>query len=245
MPVWAVIGNVFMLQGFAEEKYAFNWYLTALVVFYFLTPFLAELVKSISKASQFILLIFTLLIISYVFLRSGSEIKMMIRLPIYVEGMYFAKLEKYDHKKVTKHMIVTLVLILGTGLAALLFSALFFKEYLVSYGLLWYPFVLITPGLCVLMSYIAKGLERGKILHCIVIALSTVGVLSFEIYLVHIFFLDIYSTVFVERNLIMDSNGAICIVLAAAGMGSILLHYIAKGMSQKICRNIAVTKGQK
>ena len=87
---------------------------------------------------------------------------------------------------IDKRGIITLTIAFIFGLGSLLFAFLFANQYLWSCGLYWYPFILITPPLCLAISYISMILEKAKATSRIVGFLSLCGNYSFELYLLHI-----------------------------------------------------------
>lgn len=92
--------------------------MSGLVIVYLLTPFFAETIKRINRSFQFVLFLSLLLLLSFVFWESDFGLIIMARLPIYAIGMYYAKLEKYEHKNATiKHFVMaSIAVLIGTGM---------------------------------------------------------------------------------------------------------------------------------
>ncbi len=107
------------------------------------------------------------------------------RIPLFYIGMLFADMCA-KNKRITREHIICMVCAFALGVWLLLFSISKAKQYLWLYGLYWYPFILITPPLCLAISGICIILEKTKITKPIVSFLGLCGDYSFEIYLVHV-----------------------------------------------------------
>lgn len=195
MSIFAVIGNLFGIQGFSSVGGEFNWYLTGIIICYLLTPYLASYIEK-NKIGKDVILIIFLLLISTVFWNDKRMIISITRLPIYTLGMILAK---YDKKKLTKKFITCEAIGLIFGSIILCLAFIYAGEYLGNYGFYWYPFILITPFICHMISLISALLAKNKVGKKFISLLSTVGNYSFEIYLVHIFLFD-YLEVWLSHN---------------------------------------------
>lgn len=154
LSIKAAIGNFLAVQGFTGLGYEFNWYITALIVVYILTPFFSGLIEKFNSR-QIFFLIAVLIAISIPFWNSHNGIIIVTRLPIFVIGMYFAKLSKDDSKRMTWKFAALLAGAMIVGMALLMLFFVKYSNLLWEYGLYWYPFILITPGLCLLTSAFA------------------------------------------------------------------------------------------
>ena len=101
------------------------------------------------------------------------------RLPVMILGMIFARDVSEKRRLHWFPAFLALTALAGT---ALLFVCLeCFEDKLISYGLYWHPFVLITPGLCVGLGWIA-----AKMPATISAGLKLLGKASFEIFLFNV-----------------------------------------------------------
>ena len=183
------IGNLLALQSLTGNEHAFNWYISAIFLFYLLAPYLKAIAEQKNTVHKIVFLIF-LLICSIPFWNASTYIIIITRLPIFYLGMLFADIcEKGT--LIDKRGIITLTIAFIFGLGSLLFAFLFANQYLWSCGLFWYPFILITPPLCLAISYISMILEKAKATSRIVGFLSLCGNYSFELYLLHILMFSI------------------------------------------------------
>ena len=227
------IGNIFAVQGFTGLGNEFNWYITGLLVVYILAPYFSGLIDRINKPHIFSLLIVALLIISIPFWGTYSAIMVVTRLPIFVMGMYFAKLSKNSEKKLTGKLAVVLVGVMLVGFMILmLFYIIYHLDYLRMHGLHWYPFILITPGLCILISGLAEIAQKNSLTKGLFKILGKVGEYSFEIYLIHIFCFDVYHNYLIPAGILPRSNWSVLFVLILVIPLCLLLRVCSKGCCQ-------------
>lgn len=178
------IGNLFGVQNFSKAGTSFNWYIAALIVCYLLTPFLASYINK-NDLKKGVLLVVILILLSSAFWTDRKFVIIATRIPIYTIGMIFSKYEDYIFK--------TLDIVIGSilffiGIVTLGIFSKYYPDYSWNYGLSWYPFILIAPFMCFLISYIVSVTERIKVFKTLWDkGIRTVGKHSFECYLVHIF----------------------------------------------------------
>ena len=227
IPLQAAIGNVFAVQGFTNLGNDFNWYITGLILCYILTPFFFEIIEKTKKWAQLLGIIALLLMITITFWNTTNEIIIVTRLPIFAIGMYFAKMSEGEHPVLTLKSTCYLFLTSVVGFVILGIFILFLESYLWSYGLYWYPFILITPGLCIFISIISETMMKYKITRGFILLLKSIGEYSFELYLVHIFCLNIYEEVIIPTNIIPDTNLSCLLVIIAIIPLILLLRGIA------------------
>lgn len=211
----AVIGNIFAVQGFTNLGENFNWYIAGLILCYILTPFFFGIIEKMKNGGALLGLIAFLLMITIPFENATNGIIIVTRLPIFAIGMYFAKMSESECPVLTCKSISFLFLASVVGFAVLGMFRLFFGKFLWSYGLYWYPFILITPGLCVFISIICETMIKYKITRGFIWPLKSIGEYSFELYLVHIFCLDIYKEVIIPQNIIPETNLSCLLVIIA------------------------------
>ena len=108
--------------------------------------------------------------------------------------MIFADMCK-KNMQISSRYVVCLVAAFILGVVFLGAVYFLFPQYLWSHGLHWYPFIVITPPLCIGLSYILMRVERIKVIKPVVSFFLLCGDYSFEIYLVHILLISCISTV--------------------------------------------------
>ena len=225
------IGNIFALQHFTGKENSFNWYISAIFLFYLLAPYFKAIAEQKSIVPKIVFLTF-LLVCTIPFWNTDTYAIIFIRFPIFYLGMLFADLCKKD-RIIDKKAIVILAVSFVAGLGSLLFAFVFAEQYLWSYGLYWYPFILITPPLCLAISYACMLLEKCKATSIFIRFLSLCGDYSFELYLVHILMFAIIPNVMAFFNnpdiwYVVWGIGFVCIPI-----GCYFIRYLS-GLLQRL-----------
>ena len=172
-PWRAFFGNALLVQDYIDWNYSFNWYISALPALYISAPYFFEL----SARSRLATVTAALLILTVPFL-DHDYLVLMTRLPIFFLGFYVAARRDV---LIDRRLIIGSTAVMALGFAILIACAQTFPPLTMArFGLWWYPFLLITPGLCLTLSLAMRRLPPLEKF------LSTLGGLSFEIYLVHI-----------------------------------------------------------
>ena len=183
-PLPAVLGNFLGLQNLTGLGNSFNWYISALLLYYLVSPLLKDLTDRLSYPKQLLVIAF-LLLLSVPFWTADTYIITLTRLPIYYCGMVFARMCREERSLTPKGLTIALVLS-ALGFVLMRFCTGHFESILWSYGLHWYPFLLITPGLCIALSLAGLLLEKVKFSKILTAPLETMGKYSFELYLIHV-----------------------------------------------------------
>ena len=152
-------------------------------------PYLKRLTDSCKNIRQDLLAWFCLAVMTVAFWNSGNSIVLLSRLPVLYSGLVFGKLAKQGYVLRGKDCLVMGIAAL-TGICTLLLCQLRFPALLWNCGFYWYPFALIVPGSCMFFSWLAGKMEGNKALRWLKKALDVVGIYSFELYLVHVFFYE-------------------------------------------------------
>ncbi len=216
-----VIGNLFGLGFFAGLKNQFNWYIGAMWVCYLLAPIFKSIVSK-AKLTNIIFVLLCLVVISTVYFHQ-FELIFWSRLPVFLMGIAIAEISNRK-SSITLFNTIILTLCLFLGFALLFLFYLKFNSLLWTYGLWWYPFILITPGLTLLISIFSNRLSKTKC-RFIVAIVDKLGRNTFPIYLSHIFIIDISSDLRDNLIFINDSMYNLLIILATI-LFALLLHYI-------------------
>ena len=228
----AVLGNVLGIQSFTGQGNEFNWYISALILMYILAPIFKEIVDRITKNYQIFLMLLLLIAVSIVYWDADKFIIIMTRIPIFYMGMVYARLccEGKDLKKIS---IIMLICAMFIGVGMYFFFRLFFEDYLWKLGLYWYPFILITPGLCVILSLFIHAFESRHWCEWIQKVLSVIGEYSFEIYLVHLLIFEITTYLIEEMQIILNTNITWTISLLIVGICCVVLKKMVKRIQGK------------
>lgn len=194
-----VIGNIFGIQYLTALDLEFNWYVSAIIVFYFLAPYLKAFLDSASRMGK-VLMLAVLLVLVIPFWMSGVYIIIVTRLPVFYLGMMFASGAEEDRIVRPWQMAVGAVL-MGLGMWFLKYAFKQIPDTLWRYGVAWVPFAAIAPPLCVFLSGGAELLERVPGGKTVVSILSWVGGYSFEIYLIHISMMEILPELLADHGI--------------------------------------------
>ncbi len=214
-------GNILGIQSFSSSGISVNWYLSLILTCYILTPYLASFIKT-NNLKKDLLLVLVLIIASTAFLNDDKFIIVLTRLPIYVIGMIFAK---YKDAHV-KNTLLPLSVLFIIGFISLKFFSDNCQSLLWNYGLAWYPFILITPFLCYLISLFSMFCEHFK-LSFITYMPKMIGKITFEIFLIHFFIFDIVK----EYNISLSKTNAGWLVLILL---SIALSFVYNRIIEKL-----------
>ena len=225
--VKGIIGNVFCLQSLTDSSMAFNWYITGIWILYLFAPFFKGLIDSFTTKSSYVLTICVLLIISSACWFNNDFIVIATRFPIFLIGMYLAKWSLNKEVYLSGFAQILLCCISVVGFGILYICKTRFEDLCWNYGLHWYPFLLITPGLCIVLYYLFS-LISAKPIHTI---FSCLGKNSFEIYLIHLFFIKVYQDLVSANTVEVTVVNNIIVVLLIV-VGCILLKQIVKAIGK-------------
>ncbi len=195
LPNTAILGNFLFVQSFTGVGGDFNWYIGAMWLLYFLAPYFYSVIKKYDSGKQYIGMIFVLVLFTIPF--CGSELMiMMTRVPIFFMGMCLARLVK-ENISIGKKEIIALTILMILGFVSLWYFTTYCFNILWTHGLYWYPFILIIPGMCMLISIAMEKIVTFKIGPYVEKVLAILGSYSFEIFLVHALMFDIYRAFFI------------------------------------------------
>ena len=126
--------------------------------------------------------------------------------------MCLAKLAKDGFVITLKTFLLSQVaLVMGVGCLLYFYSN--YAALLWSHGLYWYPFILITPGLCCLFSLFMEVMSKNVVGKWLEKILNVLGKYSFEIFLVHALIFDLFAAFFLSVDLKYATNGYWWIVI--------------------------------
>lgn len=237
-PLTATWGNILGIQTLTGNENSFNWYLSAILLFYLLSPLLKDVTNSAKSLKQNIFIILFLISVSIPFWTNGTYTVLVTRLPIFYIGMLFGKYCSVRSEFPKKHILALLVLSV-IGCVFLFCGYLFFLDYLWDYGLHWYPFILITPGLCIAISFILNALKEKRIGRFFDRVLSAVGKHSFEIFLMHLLVFEITQYLVSTKMLIPHNDLVWFAAILVSIAGSLLLKLVTRAITKRlpVCRN--------
>ena len=217
------LGNIFMTGWALNLDYQFNWYVQALLWFYLFAPIIYLIVKRAShKPWSYLLIIAASAAFSLTFVHQETLIAFS-RIPVFFMGMIFADLESSGQKNETFDYRLQFLLqpLMILGFVLVIVFRYHYRDYLKPYGLFWYPFILITPGFCFLLSGIFHFMSKWAVFKPVLFCIRTAGICSFEIYLFHLAFFKL-----IPKRVSISGNGSWLLLLLASILAGIFYHYL-------------------
>nr|CAI9744724.1 hypothetical protein [uncultured bacterium] len=249
-----IVGNIFCVQNFTGNGNDFNWYISAIWLFYLLTPLFVLLVdragntsssagdkgtgstgggdksaenagggdngtgsagdgngdksagsrgvgapsaadgnaaarSSRSVRKRQVLLLLSCLLFTVSFWNSSTYIVTITRIPIFILGMMVMKRHKEAGDSgivITKRQMAVMLVLMAAGCAVLSYGYHHYLDYMWYKGFYWYPYLLIAPALCLLISLCAEALEKTAVGRWLLDRLESLGGVTFEIFMTHI-----------------------------------------------------------
>lgn len=173
-----------MTGWFAQIPGQFNWYVDALVLMYMLAPFLHGIIKKSKNIYLSAVLLLSLAFLVSVSFWHTDYLILATRIPIFILGFILA--DDRIGKMIDSRLFVLLMNIVSfVGILSIiiLFNTDIDRWH---YGIWWYPFFLIIPGVCIDVSLLLN-LIRNKVS---LKYLDKYGKATFSIYLWHIFIFE-------------------------------------------------------
>ena len=219
-----IMGNFLGVQYFTGIGNPFNWYIYGVLLLYIFAPYLKGLVDRIATKREHLQVLIVLIAYSVVFWRSNHMIIIITRFVVFYLGMVLGKACKKELTLPRKTIFGLLLLAVFGGVILKLFY-IKCSDFLWDYGLHWYPFVLIVPGLCIFISYLMCTFENNKAKSAIEKLLSLIGKNSLEVYLVHLLAFEVIG-VLMKEGTIGASNFLWVIAVLLTIVGCIMLKGI-------------------
>lgn len=217
------LGNIFMTGWALDLKYQFNWYVQALLWFYLFAPVIYLIVKRAShKPWSYLMIAAVTVAFSLTFVHQET-LMAFSRVPIFFIGMIFADWEASGQNKemFERRLPILLQPLMILGFILIIVSMYRYRGYLMTYGFYWYPFILITPGFCYLLSWIFDFMSKWTVFKPVLFFIKTAGICSFEIYMFHLAFFKL-----VPKRISISGNRRWLLLLLASIFAGILYHYL-------------------
>lgn len=191
--------------------YKFDWYIPGLLTLYIITPFYFRLFKRNPIIATFLIVVAALLL-SYLitYTRISYLLIFSIRIPIYfigfLIGYYSLKNTKINTQAILLQIFLGIIGIYGLYMISDIIHNT--PSIAWKYGLFWYPFILITFPLLLLLSSVLSLSSKNKYP-----ILFFLGTYSLVIYLLHEHTLGILSGMFHTTQPIVLKGGSIILAL--------------------------------
>lgn len=184
-----VFGNLTMSGWWNGDENQFNWYIDLLFFLILIAPFLYSILTRSKKTIGALALIFLFVIMLGMAFFHGLLTQAMSRLPIFVLGMALPVLSAKDTDNKITHLLLSKwvwIVISIFGIALLYLCRVQTLLDCWHYGLFWYPFLFIVPGVSIIICYIGELLSKSKFGNTLIKGISELGKASFEIFLFHL-----------------------------------------------------------
>ncbi len=195
-----IIGNLTMMGWWSNSRCQFNWYTNAIWLFYLLAPLFVGIICRAENGLKRVAVTLALMLAGFMISMTFWHTLLLTafsRLLIFALGVYFGAEMLVDIKKGyeqpkeqkyiwQKYPVLFWNASMMAGVVLLAFCLKNMSGYMWNYGLWWYPFVLITPGLCMDLGVFARLLGKCSAGNTVRKVIETAGDASFEIFLWHI-----------------------------------------------------------
>lgn len=222
-----LIGNILGLQTFTGNGNEVSWYISAMVLFYAICPLFYFLVKKAGDDYRGICLCFIgTIVFTFAFWASLHMNIMTTRIPLLYLGMLLGR-ECKRGRALNRRLITALTCCMAVGIITLVVFVKYFEDLLRPWGLWWYPFILIVPGMVVLFSILLNSMQKLKATAWISTLFSKIGEMSFELFLGHILCFGILGKM-IEGNKAKDTAWLWMTALFISIVLAVLLKTITK-----------------
>ncbi len=215
------VANVFMVESFFDIDSAFNWYIPFLMVFYLVAPAIKRIMEIIPAVLCLIIVCVVVFVLGFFVVESPDIMIGFTRFPVFVMGMYMGcRMYSDPGGRFSVPELVVWILLAPVGLYLTYY---FGRDFLWGWhnGLIWYPLVLSTPGLCMAISLLSKVLPDAWSKPFMFIGRHTLS-----IYFVHIFIFEIYTKYLVGFSYVTPVWWHYIILLALVPLGCAALEML-------------------
>lgn len=183
--LYGFIGNITFTGWWLGSEEYINWYFAAVWIYY---VFAVILYRPIMEKRHPWLLLLGVTVLSFVFIRlsvSTFQPTGFARIPIFVIGMLVGRMElSGDYSE--KRLRCILYPLIPVGIFISLIVR--YRFYLVArkWGLWWYPYALVAPGMTLLLSEIVAFLRKWKPMNYFFKPFEVIGNASLEALMFHV-----------------------------------------------------------
>ncbi len=185
-----------------------------------------------------------LLSIVFTMLWIGSKSMLILasRLPLFIIGVINGKVENNQLPDKTNGYYLAKYLFCVMGIVLLYIVDRYWEDIFWNYGVGWYIFILIVPGLCSFISMqfalVEKNLKKN-----FSIPLAKVVEMSFELFLTHLLMIDIQDYL-VFQGQIEDLVIYRLVGIVVAFLLAIMLRTINEKMKRYHCKMVVLQKAR-
>lgn len=181
-----IMGNLTFAGFWMNTQGQLNWFPSAWMLMILLAPICYAFLSQSKKPEWVLAVLLAISLGAGVAAIGLDQLITVSRLPIFILGMAFGM--DWTISKKRKWVAAAYGAAFVAGVAMLLYTTWYQPDWLLFFGMFWYPFLLITPGLCVFLAWGMEKLSKtGKWLT----PLRFFGERSLEVYLVNVGIEDI------------------------------------------------------
>ncbi len=229
VPLNSAIGILTGMGFWAQLPYQFMWFISAILAFYLLSPYMHAFLR---RGKNLHVSFAILLLLSFVFSLPTFftwQILATSRLPIYIVGMYFC-MASDQHRRGDVVFELLSYALMAYGLHLVVYMPSWVEDgYMYYHGLFNYPYLLVVPGFCMLLSRLAD-LLRKCFLRIFVRFFECLGRCSLELCLIHFLVFQI------AREFITFNNWIRLLLIAAAILLSIGYAALIRWLQKRVSR---------
>jgi len=179
-----IIGGMTLTGFLTQLPNQGNWYVSFIVLLYFVAPIFHSIYKDGKNKSLVCILLVILSLVITVPFWGNSRLIGISRIPIFVIGMYISANRDYLKLNFVSYMVFIVLLIVGS---VILIKCLNCETQIRwDYALWWYPFILITPVLSLMLALVFDLVRNLK---TVLWLFRICGTSSLEILIVSDFFI--------------------------------------------------------
>ena len=212
--------NVFAVESFFDIDRAFNWYISFLLVFYLLAPLIKKLIEVMPGALGTVLICVVFFVLGYYVVDDSNIMIGLARVPVFTLGMYFGSRLLRGRFSILE--TVMWLLLMPIGIYGVIYYGLDFMAGWHN-GMLWYPLLLSVVGIYMIIAFIFLVLPDG-----VGLPFDFIGRHTLSIYLIHIFFFEIYERYFLGLKAVTPAWWHWIVIWAAVPVGCVALEGVTK-----------------
>lgn len=210
-----------------------HWFVSAILIFYLITPFWMKLQRRNSKVCLLVTISVCFISIALDYFNIITYIpSFLYRVPSYFLGLYLGK-QSFEDREVSKFQFKLLLLMGILGVAAIGFLGVNVLDYDWKYLI----YIIISYPMVMLLTLILMKTKSSRIKR----VLSFLGVITLEVYLLHEKILRCLTMLLEKINISLDANKIILNILAIVItlFSAKLYHNITSSYYEKSHKNHA------
>ena len=196
-------------------EWFYEWYVPALLLFYFITPWLFKQKNIVLIAIILVALVINPYIVDHLPYNNSLQLS-LFRIPIFLVGILYYRMLS---KSISFHMSI---IILSCLIGVVLFFGSFFEIINIAKT---YIFLFIVQFVCIVITHFLDWMNLNRMM-------SFLGGISLELYLIHLYNRPIYlvKLMFDDRIIVLIISFVICVIVAY------LLHLVVSYLYSKMTR---------